>query len=160
MIKTARNTYLATRTWKIFVFSLFIFSFELRILIFFPFSRFRVTWPGNRVRKNLPIDSEILILNFEPLYGLLYIKRKLVICRTQKYTLKSNSKIVVKIPLFFAISGQNDHFALRWAKVVMWHSIRKRMSSIFQRNHFHGKKSLLGATSGKINFLKNFVMTS
>ena len=45
----------------------------------FSFFCFRVTWPGNRVRKNLPIDFEIRIRNFERLYGLLYIKRKRVI---------------------------------------------------------------------------------
>ena len=44
---------------------------------------------------------EILILNFELLYGLLYIKRKHVICRTQKHALKSNSLIVVKITVIF-----------------------------------------------------------
>ena len=105
----------------------------------FSFFCFRVTWPGNRVRKNLPIDFEILILNFEPPYGFRYIKRKHVICRTQKHALKSNSKILVKITVIFPMSGQNDHFAPKWAKVVMWHSIRKRMSSIFQRKHFRGK---------------------
>ena len=47
------------------------------------------------------------------------------------------------------MSGQNDHFAQKWAKVVMWDSIRKRLSSIFQKNHFRGEKSLLRATSGK-----------
>ena len=71
---------------------------KLRILLFFPFFRFRVTWPGNRVRRNLPIDFEILILNFEPIYGLLYIKRKHVICRIQK---NSWARIMVEIPFTF-----------------------------------------------------------
>ena len=90
-IKYATEGNLKTRTWKIIVFSLLILLIKLQIPLFFSFSRFRVTWPGNRVRKNLPIDFEILILNFEPSYGLLYIKRIRVICRTQKYALKSNS---------------------------------------------------------------------
>ena len=85
--KSFGNTFLITWIWKIFVFSLRILLIKLRICIFLSFSRFRVTWPGNRVRRNLPIDFEILILNFEPLYGLLYIKRKHVICRTQKCAL-------------------------------------------------------------------------
>ena len=100
-IKYATEGNLKTRTWKIIVFSLLILLIKLQIPLFFSFSRFRVTWPGNRVRKNLPIDFEILILNFEPSYGLLYIKRMRVICRTQKYALKSNSKIVVKITVIF-----------------------------------------------------------
>ena len=44
---------------------------------------FRSDW--NRVRTNLPIYFEILTLNFEPLHGMAYIKRKHAICRTQKH---------------------------------------------------------------------------
>ena len=87
MIKSAKNGNLDILIWNFFVFSLWLLFIELRILLLFPFFRFRVTWPGNRIRRNLPIDFEILILNFEPLYGLLYIKRKHVICRTQKCAL-------------------------------------------------------------------------
>ena len=87
MIKSARNGNLDILIWKILFFSLWLLFIRLRILLLFPFFRFRVTWPGNRVRRNLPIDFEILILSFEPLYGLLYIKRKHVICRTQKCAL-------------------------------------------------------------------------
>ena len=91
MIKSARNGNLDILIWFFFVFSLWLLFIEFRILLLFHFFRFRVTWPGNRVRRNLPIDFEILIQNFEPLYGMLYIKRKHVICRTQKHAVKSNS---------------------------------------------------------------------
>jgi len=50
------------------------------------------------------------------------------------------------------MSGQNDHFAQKWFKVVMWHIIRKRQTWIFQQNHFRLKKMLLGATSGRNQF--------
>ena len=87
MIKKAENGNLDILIWKIFILSLWVLLIELRILLFFSFFRFRVTWPGSRVRRNLPIDFEFLVLNFEPLYGLLYIKRKHVICRIQKCAL-------------------------------------------------------------------------
>ena len=100
-IKSARNTNLESQTWKIFVFSLWVSLIKLCILILFSFFHFRVTWPGNRVRGNLPIDFEIMILNFERLYGLSYIKRKHVICRFQKHALPWISKLVVKITVTF-----------------------------------------------------------
>ena len=100
-----------------FKFLTFVMSFNHKTLklfnrIFvFPFSKsitkvlisflFRVTWPGNRVRKNLPIDFEIRILNFERFYGLSYIKRKHVISRTQKQALKWNSRFVIKTTFIF-----------------------------------------------------------
>ena len=65
MIKSAENGNLETRTWKSFISLLCIFIFRFHTPLFFPFFRFRVTWPGNRVRKNLPVDLEIRILNFD-----------------------------------------------------------------------------------------------
>ena len=50
------------------------------------FFRFWVTWPENRVRKNLPIDFEVIVVNYDPLYGVLYIKRKLMSSGTQKHS--------------------------------------------------------------------------
>ena len=89
------------RHGKFSFFSLWVSLIKLCILILFSFFHFRVTWPGNRVRGNLPIDFEIMIPNFERLYGLSYIKRKHVICRFQKDTLPWNSKLMVKITVTF-----------------------------------------------------------
>jgi len=58
---------------------------------------------------------------------------------------------------FFVMSGQNDHFASKWLKVVMWHIIRMPQSWIFRFNHFWYEKIVLGASSGKNqNFWKIF----
>ena len=79
------NKFLITRIRKIFVFSLWVSLIKLRICVFLSFFDFWVMCLGNRARKNLPIDSEILIMNFEWSYDLLYLIWKRSICRTQKY---------------------------------------------------------------------------
>ena len=101
MIKFATEGNLDTRIWKISVFSLWVLLIELRILIFLPFFRFRVTWLKIRIRKHLPIDLETRILNLNWLNGLLYIKRKRVICRTQKCALDLDFITMVTVTVIF-----------------------------------------------------------
>ena len=150
MIKKARNTNLESQTWKIFVFTLWVSLIKLRILIFLPFFHFRVTWPGNRVRKNLPIDFEIRILNFDRLYGLIYIKRKHVICRIQKNSLAWNSRIMVEIPFTFRYEWSKWPFRTKMNQSghVIHHSKAYELN-ISKKTFSWQKKSLLRATSDK-----------
>ena len=66
-----------TREGKKFLFFQNSFRRSLTHSIIFSIFCFRVTWPENKVRKNLPIDFEIGVLSFEWLYGWLYIARDL-----------------------------------------------------------------------------------
>ena len=128
--KSLGDKILNTRTWKIFVFSLRILLITLRICILLSFSRFRVTWLENWVRKNLPIDFEFGILYLEWLYGLLYIKRKHVIHRAQKYASDENSMTMVKITVNFHYEWSKWPFCEKWSEVVMWLIIREPKSNL------------------------------
>ena len=82
-------------------FSLRVLLIELQIsycLSFFVFESHDMVIESG---KNLPIDSEIMILNFQYLYDLLYIIWKRAICRFQKYPLPQNLMIVVEITVIF-----------------------------------------------------------
>ena len=95
--KSFANKFLITRIGKFFVFLLRILLIKLRICIFLSFSRFRVTWLENWVRKNLPKDLEFKIL--------FMLEVKILWPRS-------------KLRSISTMSGQNDHFAkndLKWS---------------------------------------------
>ena len=101
MIKWAKNGNLHILKLKIFVFLLWILLIQLRILLFLPFFVFESDDMVIESGKNLPIDSEFMILSFEWLYDLLYIIWKRAICRFQKYAFPQNLMIVVEITIIF-----------------------------------------------------------
>ena len=73
MIKSGSDQFLRIQSRIFFVFSLRVLLIELQIsycLSFFVFESHDMVIESG---KNLPIDSEIMILNFEYLYDLLYI---------------------------------------------------------------------------------------
>ena len=129
-------------------------SLNFAFCYFFIFFRFRVTWPGNRVRGNLPIDFEIMILNFERMYGLSYIKRKHVICWFQKHALTWNSKLVVKILVTFRYEWSKWPFCTK----MIWSGHVTHQSKAYElnipKNLFRCNKMLLGATSGGNQFFE------
>ena len=88
-------------TFRYGIFSFFRSDYCLSNYAFCYFFRFRVRWLGNRVRKNLPIDSEIMILNFWWSYDLLYIIWKRSFCKTQKYASHENSMIMIEVTVIF-----------------------------------------------------------
>ena len=110
--KSFANKFLITRIGKFFVFLLRILLIKLRICIFLSFSRFRVTWLENWVRKNLPKDLEFKILFFF-----------LVLESTWSIELKNMLEVKIlwpwsKLRSISTMSGQNDHFAkndLKWS---------------------------------------------
>ena len=128
------------------------------------FFRFWVTWPENRVRKNLPIDFEVIVVNYDPLYGVLYIKRKLMSSGTQKHSFHeffSTSDEVTVISYFewskwpfptkFTQIGYVTHQTWsdepRIPKKLFWWKIERIVTSRDENQYF------------EINFQK-FLMTS
>ena len=99
-----------------FPFFVFSFSYQKTKLLISFFFRFRVTWLGNRARKNLPIDSEIRILIFLWSYGLLYIIWKRTLRGTQKYAFHENLMIMVEVTVIFRFEWSKWLFSTKITK--------------------------------------------
>ena len=113
---------------------------------------------SHKTRKSSQGKSSYRLWNYDSefwtIVWLIIFKRKHMICRFQKHALTKNSWS--KLRSLFALSGQNDHFAPKSFKVVMWHIIRKRLSWIFRKNHFRCEKCTWDLLAAKIKNLKNF----
>ena len=134
---------------KKFHFFALCIRFPITHSVIFSFFSFSSHMIRKSSQENLPVDFEIRILNFERLYGMSYIKRKRMICRTQKRASNWNSKVMVKIAVTFRYVWSKWPFCTKMIPSghVTHHS--KAYELNIPKKSFSLWKMLLGPSSGK-----------